>query len=319
MRDWLKISHHRHSGRLRPHEHTSYLPLTVLVAFVGVLLAVYSLPIVSSASTPYTGPEAGSVSVTGTLPKPPPKTAATIAVPRQGQHFATSPITVAGTCPQNTIVEVYKNDIFAGSAPCSDEGKYEVQVDLLFGQNVLVARVYDVLNQAGPDSNSVTVFYDALPSQSAALSVFNFSDHQLLLSTDAVYRGIFPDQQLNVPISIIGGSAPYALNVQWGDLSNKVIPRGDNLVFNASHVYKKPGTYQISLQASDSHGAVAFLTVAAIVNGQPAVLAASGSSKTPVNKLLVLWPVYAATITIVISFWLGERREKRVLIHAGAV
>jgi hypothetical protein len=319
MRDWLKISHHKHSGRLRPHEHTSYLPLALLVAVVGVLLAIYSLPALSQASTPYTGPEAGSVSVTGTLPKPPPKVGATITVPSKGQRFSISPITVSGTCPENTLIEIYKNDIFAGSAPCEDGGKYAVQIDLLFGQNVLIARDYDVLNQAGPDSSPVTVFYDALPSQTAALSLFNFGDKQLLLNTDAVYRGVFPQQQLNVPISILGGTPPYALNVQWGDSSNKVIPRGDNLAFNATHVYKKPGTFQISLQATDSHENVAFLTVAAIVNGQPPVLAAVTNNKTPVNKLLVLWPVYASAATIVFSFWLGERREKRVLIHAHAV
>lgn len=319
MRDWLKISHHSHSGRLRPHEHTSYLPLAILVCFVGVLLAIYSMPILSEAATPYTGPEAGSVSVTGTMPKAPPKEAASIAAPTNGQHFSISPITVSGTCPDNTVVEIFKNDIFAGSTPCEDGGNYQISIDLLFGQNVLVARVYDVLNQAGPDSNSVTVYYDALPAQAAPLSLFNFSDRQLLLSTDAVYRGVFPGQMLNVPISILGGTAPYALNVQWGDSSNKVIPRGDNLVFNASHAYQKPGTYQISLQASDSRGGVAFLTVAAIVNGQPASVAAVGGPKSSVNKLLVLWPVYAATATIVFSFWLGERREKRVLMHAGAV
>ena len=318
MREWLKISHHSHSGRLRPHEHTSYLPLAILVCFVGVLLAIYSLPVLTEASTPYTGPEAGSVSVTGTLPKAPPKVAATIGSPSNNQHFNTSPITVSGTCPENTVVEIFKNDIFAGSTPCEDGGNYQIQVDLLFGQNVLVARVYDVLNQAGPDSNSVTVFYDGLPGQAAPLSLFNFSDRQLLINTDAVYRGVFPDQQLNVPISILGGTSPYALNVEWGDSSNKVIPRGDNLVFNASHVYRKAGTYQISLQASDSRGAVAFLTVAAIVNGQPPVVAGI-TPKSPVNKLLVLWPLYVATATIVLSFWLGERREKRVLMHAHAV
>jgi hypothetical protein len=318
MHEWLKISHHSHSGRLRPHEHTSYLPLAVLVAFVGVLLSVYSWPAFSQASTPYSGPEAGSVSVTGTLVKPPPRVAATIAAPANGQHFSISPITVSGSCPQNTLVEIYKNDIFAGSGPCEDNGTYRIEVDLLFGQNTLVARVYDALNQAGPDSNSVTVSYDALPSQSAALSFLNFNARQLLLNTDAVYRGVFPDQELNVPISILGGTAPYALNVEWGDSSNKVIPRGDNLAFNATHTYRKAGTYQISLQATDSQGGVAFLTVAAIVNGQPAAIASVSNTKTPVNKLLVLWPMYAATATIVFSFWLGERREKRVLEHAHA-
>ena len=310
MRDWLKISHPQHSGRLRPHEHTSYLPLAALVILVGVIMAIYSAPAFSAASP---GPESGSVGLSGTVPKAPPKIAATIDSPNKQQHFNTSPVTVSGTCPEKTLVEIYKNDIFAGSTPCDDNGTYTLQIDMLFGQNILIARVYDVLNQAGPDSNSVTIFYDALPSQSAPLSLFNFGDKQLLLNTDAVYRGVFPDQMLNVPISIIGGLSPYAINVEWGDATNKVIPRGDNLAFNASHVFKKPGTYKINLQATDSHGSVAFLSVAAIVNGQPSPIINSNTSKTHLNKFLVLWPMYASATTVVFSFWLGERREKRVL------
>jgi hypothetical protein len=314
MREWLKISQHKHSGRHLPHEHTSYLPLGLLVLIVGLTMASCAAPNLSEASP---GPAAGSVGLTGTVPKAPPKVGATITSPTNGQHFSTSPITVSGGCTAKTLIEVYKNDIFAGSALCEDNGTYSFKVDLLVGKNDLVARLYDVLNQAGPDSNTVTVYYDALPVQTAPLSLLNFNDRQLLLNTDSIYRGVFPDQLLNIPIDVIGGSPPYAINVQWGDSNNKVIARSDNLSFNAGHTYHKPGTYQITLQASDSQGRVAFLTVAAIVNGKPAVAAASTGSNNPANKLLVLWPVLASAATIVVSFWLGERREKKILQPLG--
>jgi hypothetical protein len=247
------------------------------------------------------------------MPGPPPKVAATIASPHPQQRFGISPITVSGSCPDKTLVEIYKNDIFAGSVACSDSGSYSLQVDLLIGQNILVARVYDTLNQPGPDSNSVTVFYDALPTQASALAPLNFGGSQLLLNTDAVYRGVFPNRQMTMPIDIVGGVPPYAVNIQWGDSTNKVIPRPDNQTFNAMHAYTKPGIFQITLQASDSQGRVAFLTVAAIVNGQPAVTLVGSSSNSSVNKLIVLWPLYASAAAVVISFWLGERREKRIL------
>lgn len=316
MRNLLKISPHEHSGRLRPHEHTSYLPLAILVLVVGLILGGCSASTVLGDSP---GPAAGSIGLTGTVPKAPPKTGASISSPGPGQHFSTSPVTISGTCPPATLVEIFKNDIFAGSAPCSDKGTFSVSVDLLIGQNVLVARVYDVLNQAGPDSTSVTVYYDAVPPQGAPLSLLNFGGSQLILNTDAVYRGTFPGQLLNVPISIIGGVPPYAVNVQWGDSTNKVISRSDNVTFNAGHTYQKPGTYEITIQATDAQGRVAFLTVAAIINGQPGVIATANSTKTPVNKLLVLWPLYAIIATTLVSFWLGERREKRVLRTAAPV
>ena len=181
---------------------------------------------------------------------------------------------------------------------------------------VLQLRYTTFSNQAGPISNPVTVFYDVTPPLTASLSPLNFSGTELILDTNAVYRGTFPGQVLNIPISIVGGVAPFAININWGDSTNEVIPRSNNSTFNASHIYQKAGTYAITLQASDSQQQVAFLTVAAIVNGQPGVISASNialTQKPPENELLVLWPLYAIVATLVVSFWVGEQREKRIL------
>jgi len=307
MHERLKLSHHKHSGRLRPHEYTSYFPLAVLLVVVGLALTVVT---VSASSPP---PQSSSIGLSGSMPAPAPKVGATITSPSNQQHFNFTPITIAGTCPSKTLVEIYKNNIFAGSSPCSDTGSFSLQVDLLIGRNTLIARVYDVLNQPGPDSAPVTVYYDALPTQASALASLNFGGSQLLLNTDAVFRGSFPEQQLNIPISIIGGTPPYAVNIQWGDSSNKIVPRDDNLTFNVGHTYHKAGTYQITLQATDSQGRVAFLTVAAIINGQPSIATVANISNSSASKLLVLWPLYTSAAAVLISFWLGERREKRIL------
>lgn len=315
LHTWLKLSHHHHSGKLRPHEHTSYVPLGFMLVVVGFALAVFSTSVQSA--TPYDGPEAGSVGLAGVMPGKPPKTAATINIPTSGQRFNTSPITVSGTCPENTLVEIFKNDIFAGSTVCSDKGTYALEVDLLIGQNTLVARVYDALNQAGPDSNTVIVFYDALPPQSGSITPFNFGGNQLLLNTDAVFRGVFPEQTMTVPLDVLGGTPPYAINIEWGDASNKVVPRNDNATFNVDHIYKKAGTYQITFQASDAGGRVAFLTVAAIVNGQPDVATAGTKPLATPNQLLMLWPIFVGAVAVTISFWLGEQREKRILTKHG--
>jgi hypothetical protein len=313
MLKWLKLSHHHHSGILRPHEHTSYLPLGLLLLGVGFVLIAYT----ASAASP--GPEAGSIGLTGTVPGKAPTVSATITAPSNQQRFSVSPVPVSGTCPANTLVEVYKNDIFAGSTPCSAAGTFTLDVDLLIGQNILIARVYDALNQPGPDSNAVTVFYDALPAQGSALTPLDFGGDQLLLNTDAVFRGVFPDQELNIPVDILGGTPPYAVNVQWGDSNNKIVPRSDNVTFKVGHTYNKPGTYQISIQATDAVGRVAFLTVASIVNGQAAITAATTSNTSATNKLLVLWPLYVGAFAVVISFWLGERREKKLLMKRGLI
>ena len=300
-----------HSGRLRPHEHTSYGALAALVLIAGVLLSIFTVSTIASASPP---PAASSVSLSGVMPSKPPTTAAVITDPTNQQVFSNTPVTVSGTCPANTLVEIYKNSIFAGSTPCTDSGNFSVQVDLLYGQNALTAIVYDALNQAGPSSQPISVTYNVtIPVESSLLNI-NFTATQLLLESDAVYRGSFPNQQLNVPINILGGVAPFALNVNWGDNSNQVLPSSTDTTINAAHTYTKPGTYKISIQASDSQQRVAFLDVAAVINGQPAVAAGSTStSSSSGNKLLVLWPLYAIAVTLVSSFYLGERREKHIL------
>lgn len=286
--------------------------LGIILAVIGVVLVMFTINSVTRAATPYDGPESGSVGLTGVVPGKPPTTGATIVTPTTGQRFIETPIEVTGTCPPNTLVEIFKNDIFAGSTPCSTNGTYSVQIDLLIGENRLISRVYDALNQPGPDSNIVTVFYDALPTQAGPIASFDFGAAQLLINTDAVYRGMFPDQEMLLRIDLIGGRPPYAVNVQWGDSENSVVSRGDNIGFSVPHTYKKPGIYQITIQASDADGRVAFMTVAAIVNGQPDAAAAE-STTTQRHILLVIWPLYAAIITAVISFWLGEKREKHIL------
>ncbi len=313
----LKISSHEHSGRLRPHEHTSYLPLAFLVLLVGVVLGTFSLTYGLPAFAASPGPQSGSIGLSGEVPAKPPTVAATITSPKTGLRFVTTPTTISGTCPTDTLVEIYKNNIFAGSTPCDSKGKFSVEIDLLYGENTIMAQVYDNLNQGGPTSGTITLFYDAALPTGANLDQLSFGGDQLILNTNSVYRGGFPDQTLNVPITIAGGTPPYAVNAIWGDSSNNIIPRSDNTLFNASHSYKKPGTYKITLAGTDSKNQVAFLTVAAVINGQPSVLGsnsgANSGKKGILNKLLVLWPLYAITVTMLTSFWLGERREKKIL------
>lgn len=257
-------------------------------------------------------PQANSVSLTGIMPAPAPTTTAVITSPVNQQRFTATPIKVSGTCPAGTLVEIYKNDIFAGSSPCESNNRFSLEIDLLFGQNNLTARVYDALNQAGPVSKPVTVFYDFSLAQASPSSYLDFSGAQLLLDTDAAYRGSFPNQSLNVPITVIGGTPPFAIDINWGDSKNQVVPRSDNSTFNVTHAYNKPGTYKISLQGSDSNKLVAYLSVSAIINGEPVTFATTTTPKSA-GKLMVLWPLFAIAATLVTSFWLGERREKHIL------
>lgn len=308
------LLHYKHTGKIKSHEHTAYLSLTALLLVVGTCLTTFS---VGAWERP--GPAAGSVGLTGVMPGKPPTKGATISTPTPGQSFAQTPIVVGGTCPSNILVEIFKNDIFAGSTPCGNDGTFKLEIDLLNGQNTLVAKVYDALNQEGPESNKITVtFTGSIAGASNMSSSLNFGGPQLIINTDAVFRGAFPNKEMSIPIDILGGRAPYAVNVQWGDSTNKVVSRPDNASFRVAHTYAKAGTYQLAIQATDADGRVAFLTVASIVNGQPdAEVASATKNNQTASLLLALWPLYAIVFTMTISFWMGEWREKRMLIKHG--
>lgn len=309
----MKLSHRSRTGRLLKHTHTSYLPLFLLVAATALPLTTATL---YAQSPP---PQSESASLTGTMPGEPPTQAAVIESPVDLGRFSTSPVTISGTCPANMVVQIYKNDIFAGSVVCSANGRFSIEVDLLIGENNVIARVYDALNQEGPPSQTIKVFYDALPPQSTSLSPLDFGGAQMILNTDTVFRGIFANKAFKVPVSIIGGRAPYALNVFWGDTSNDVLVRNDGSPFNLEHTYQRAGTYQMNIQATDTDGRVAFLSVAVIVNGAPGTGAISTSTGGGFQSTLIftLWPAYVAIMSIVGGFWLGEVREKRVLQRRG--
>lgn len=298
-----------YGGAVQPKTNTSFFPLAVVMLVVAFAVTFYTSYAVT---TP--GPTGASIGLAGIMPAKPPATAPTITSPINGQHFPTTPITVKGTCPNNTLVEIYKNNIFAGSVFCDKDGKYSIDIDLLFGQNVLFAQSFDALGQNSPPSDNVTVFYDASAASTAGIVGLDFGGAQLLINTDAVYRGNFPGKEMAMPLTVLGGRAPYAISIQWGDNENSLIPRGDNATFNATHTYKKPGVYPISIKATDKDGRVAFITVAAVVNGTPEPATASTSeTATSSSVFVMLWPLYVAILGIIIAFFLGERREKHVL------
>lgn len=317
MHQRLKLSEHRHSGRRLHHRHTSYPVLGLLLMLCGLLLGGTTF----SALAADPPPQAGSVSLSGTKPGPPPSAPPVIVTPKTGQHFGETPIAVTGTCPADTIVELYKNDVFAGSGQCASDKTFNFQIDLLYGQNSLVARAYDALNQASPDSNVVTVFYDATPPQSSPLDFANLLGNQLILRTDPVLRGTFPGTEFTLPAEIIGGQAPYSVSVDWGDGKKDLLPRGVGGSFNLTHTYARPGTYAVMIRASDAGKQQAFLQVLVIVNGQGVGAGSSGSGSgsndTLTMRLVVIWPLYLLAVMLVIGFWLGEKREKLKLEQQG--
>lgn len=258
--------------------------------------------------------QSGSVGLTGTISSPPPTTGATITVPGNGQVFTEVPIPVRGLCPSGLLVKLFKNNVFAGSVTCTN-GSFEISIDLFTGTNELIARVYDDLDQPGPDSNTVTVqFVDNRVGAGTRVSV----------TSNFAKRGVFPGQTLTWPIIISGGSGPYAISVDWGDgkpadLLSEPFPGS----LDIQHIYDAAGVYNVVIKVSDTNSGAAFLQVVAIVNGP---LSQTGADGSPLGsgqddtllvgngKTQIIW--WPATITlpfIISTFWLGKRYMLRVM------
>ena len=258
-----------------------------------------------AAQIPPPGPKDGSAGLQGTVQTPAPKNPASITAPTNGQVFTRMPVTVAGLCTSGLLIKVFSNNVFVGSALC-ENGSYTLQVDLFDGRNDLVARIFDALDQPGPDSNVVTVTYNNQNLVTGGAT-------QLTLTSVYARRGANPGEILNWPITINGGTAPYAISVDWGDGKPATLyssPFPGNI--NISHTYDSAGTYVVIVKATDKNGQTAFLQLVGQANGavgQSNDDKSSGGGTTKVITKIIWWPSLAMLPFIAVAFWLGHKYE----------
>jgi hypothetical protein len=271
--------------------------LTNLLTILLLVMSLLVIPVKAQALTQ----QNGSVGVEGKVPSAAPSTAPTINIPSNGQSFSALPITVSGFCPNNTVVEIYKNNVFAGSAECQG-GSYKLQIDLFDGRNDLIARAYDDLNQVSPDSATVTVsFNNPAPSLGP----------RILLTSQFSKRGANPGSILTWPVTLSGGTAPFAFTIDWGDKTNPdLFTRQIDGNFDIQHTYAQAGVYNVLIRASDATGNLAFLQVVAVGNG-PIQQQNRNSNNiiSTVNTKVPLLPIIILTVLVFVSFWLGRRHQ----------
>lgn len=255
-------------------------------------------------AVPATNPQSGALGFMGVVPGPPPSVAPIITAPRDGQSFTTVPITVSGTCQKGLLVSVNSQDVFVGSTTCSDQGNFNLLVDLFAGANRLTAHHVDALGQNSPDSNAVSVNY--LPS---SFSSSGQVSPQLFLQADTAVEGGSPQQLISWKVNIVGGISPYAVSFDWGDGKSDLVSRSQAGPASSSHAYAQPGTYQVLIRVTDATGNAAFIQVVTVVNGALAATSGGASSGALKAGVILAWPIYVLAGLLILTFWLGERRE----------
>lgn len=319
------LSAHHHTGKVLAHHHTSYPALAFLLLISTVLLGAYSQ-----------SSRAADSQLSLTVLGPPPATAPTIDVPLAGQHFAVATTTVRGQCLVGLFVEIYRNGSFAGSTVCDVSGQYNLLVTLINGQNDLIARNVDALMQSSPDSNAVTVFYDApvatptpapspsispsaTPRSSASPSPSSTTTPRpvtapiaaLTIDSDQhYYQGVQPGSSIDLGLKVNGGQSPYRVTIDWGDGKNTDLTSANGSV-NLKHQYDKSGIDQLVARATDASGREAVISLVVIVEGDGAVSAGkTGVRYEGSGILMIAWPIFGLIGLVLLSFWLGEHHRE---------
>lgn len=269
-----------------------------------LLVAVSSKAPVYAAAPAAQNPQSGSTGLQGTISSPPPTQAATIVTPVNGTSVSGIPITVTGLCKTGLLVKLFTNNVFVGSVLCAN-GSYSLSIDLFSGENDLIARVYDSLDQAGPDSNKVVVnFTDGQ---------FNQFGSRVTLTSDYARRGADPNAELDWPILLSGGTPPYAISVDWGDgTAAELISQSSPGTVTIKHTYKNAGVYKVIVKATDKNGTSAYLQLVGVANGQPTSGSGTSSSSNAqviTKTKLIWWPVLLIIPFSLLAFWLGRRHE----------
>jgi hypothetical protein len=270
--------------------------LRALLALVVMVTTLISAAATAHAQTPTAPPQSGQTGVEGRVPSPPPNTPAT----------STIPITLQGSCPNDTMIKIFSNGIFIGSIPCNN-GSYTIQVSLFSGRNDIVARVFDALDQEGPISQQITIMFND--------AQFNSLGNYVFITSQYARRAADPGKPLVWPIILSNGVGPYALSIDWGDGTPAELHSESFAgVLNYTHTYKTSGIYRVTFKVVDKNGTTGYLQVIAVVSGTAGTNKTDGAGQTVVTQTKILWwPVLLMFIPVLTSFWLGRRYELTAL------
>jgi hypothetical protein len=180
MKKWVLIPHVR-IGVILPGS------LVMLGGIMAILLCL--MPSVVQAQSAQ-----GNATITAVIPGDPPASGAVITSPTDGMRVTTTPLVVLGTCISGLEVRVFNNQALAGTAFCSTDGLFVINIGLLPGQNDLTANNYDTFGRPGPATPKVTVYVDQAEEASLGEQlVLPGANTPLPEATEDAQGGFLPD------------------------------------------------------------------------------------------------------------------------------
>lgn len=294
---------------------------------------------------------AASYAVTAEVPAAPLTEGATITSPTAGTIVTNPSMLISGTCPAGAYIKIYTNNTFGGVIFCQNNGTFSMNDDLYVGLNTLVAQDYNVTNDPGPETPTVAVTYTQ-PMQSsgsstaistngsvgvsgstsgpASVETPATTNPPLLLTSNYQYATSAVSSGFTWTIDLEGGVPPYKVIVYWGDGSNSILYFKTDPKFQISHHYELAGYYAIKIDVIDQTGNIRFISLAARIvtpNTAGNISTSDTGYSLPLveqnkesvflmetkNWLWLAWPSVIVVLVMLVSFWLGERQEVRVM------
>jgi hypothetical protein len=246
---------------------------------------------------------ADSYTITAVVPAVVLSEGAVIASPTSGTTVTNASVLVSGTCPVGAYINIYNNNTFSGVTYCQNNGAFSMSVDLYSGENNIIAKDYNVTNQEGPQTPTVTVDYippvttqpagsnttgssatgsssaasgsstttttstgsDITPGLASVGTTTNSLTPPLLLTSNYVYQTYPVASDYSSKVDVQGGTPPYYVTIEWGDGTSSKMTFDTDPIFTIKHHYATEGYYAIKVQAIDKTGGVRFIQLAARV------------------------------------------------------
>lgn len=176
--------------------------------------------------------------------------------------------------------------------------------------------------QAAPPENPAAIINDADATtvcDNQKVGALN-SGGKLKVAVDCIPRVFKANVTYSVGFQVSGGSAPYAVDIDWGDgkTPHTLISLTSASYKTVHIVYAEAGSYTIKVKVSDSQGLPAYVQTAATVAGDNGPIAAITNAITHAQWFNTPVPAYSLAVTLTVGFWASQAFTHFVAGPAGA-
>jgi hypothetical protein len=284
----LHLQHHRHTGRLIHHSHTSYRSLFGILLLAGACMLGISYMQHAAADE--------LMSVTVSVHVPVPHTPAVIAKPLDSAVIPSGDTMIIGSCPMvapQPLIVITVDGKAAGSASCNTTNDFSFSTNLAAGAHEIIAIPYTVDDDQGPASVPVHIRSQGVATAAASPAV--------TLTPSAPFIRVNDDKTVTWSGTLNGTKPSYQLVMEWGDGtydSYTVKPGPQQL----RHCYTLAASYNITVSYRDDAG-LSHYQQSAATTSDTAVLAAlqsaSTSDQSNISGIGPIFGLYGLFVTVV--------------------